>query len=268
MSRKEVNMGSVLIWGWCADPAGWVKILVNSDGKLIIDPEVTAALEADVGDASASTLGSLYGILGNPAQSFLAMIGYQGATSLANKLTAARAVLLDNLDNSIADLITRTKGLDEIYDAIAGAGMGIFPSASIEKIDDITDELAPVVSGDMSVPSYLIDNNTATDTFANAVGKYTELTFKTPVILTGWRQYGNTANAGNGVWKIEYYDGSAWQDWKTGIATRTSNDWSTWDAPGIALVKGKKVRLTCTTRDTNNSHIKELELHGLCAYSP
>lgn len=111
-------MGSVLLWGWCDDPRGWVKILVTSEGKLIIDPEVTEALEADVGDASASTLGSLYGILGNPAQSLSTRIGYQGATSLANKLTAARAVLLDNLDHSIADLITRLKGLDEIHDDI------------------------------------------------------------------------------------------------------------------------------------------------------
>jgi len=26
------------IWGWCSDPEGWVKILANSEGKLIIDP--------------------------------------------------------------------------------------------------------------------------------------------------------------------------------------------------------------------------------------
>lgn len=111
-------MPGVLLWGWCADPEGWVKVLVTSEGKLIIDPEVTEALEADVGDASASELGSLYAILGNPAQSLSARIGYQGAKSLANKLTAARAVLLDNLDHSIADLITRLKGLDEIHDDI------------------------------------------------------------------------------------------------------------------------------------------------------
>lgn len=109
-------MGSVLLWGWCEDPRGWVKILVTSEGKLIIDPEVTADLEADVGDASASTLGSLYGILGNPAQSLSTRIGFEGAMSLASKLTKARAAFLDH---SIADLITRTKGLDEIYDAFA-----------------------------------------------------------------------------------------------------------------------------------------------------
>ncbi|MBU2578078.1 hypothetical protein KKA69_04585, partial [Patescibacteria group bacterium] len=60
-------------------------------------PAEVAAIQADIGDASASTLGSLYAILGNPAQTFLAMIGYEGATALASKLTAARAALLDQI---------------------------------------------------------------------------------------------------------------------------------------------------------------------------
>ena len=76
-----------------------------------IDAEV-AALLADVGDASAATLGSILGILGDPAQTFLAMIGYEGATALAAKLTAARAGYLDELAaaNIPADIDT-IKGL-------------------------------------------------------------------------------------------------------------------------------------------------------------
>lgn len=66
-----------------------------------------AALMADVGDASASALGSLYAILGNPAQNFNTMVGYQGATSLAAKLTLARATNLDNLDAAISGVNTR-----------------------------------------------------------------------------------------------------------------------------------------------------------------
>ncbi len=67
-------MGAVILWGWDETNKVFRKVLVDLDGKLIIDPEVTAALEADVGDASGSTLGSLYGILGNPAESFLTML--------------------------------------------------------------------------------------------------------------------------------------------------------------------------------------------------
>ena len=76
------------------------------DKIMIIHPSLASAvaiiadltaLLADVGDASASTLGSLYAILGNPAQTYLAMIGYEGAASLADKLTAARAALIDEI---------------------------------------------------------------------------------------------------------------------------------------------------------------------------
>ena len=35
-------MPGAYIYGWCDDPAGWVKILVNEAGKLIIDPESLA----------------------------------------------------------------------------------------------------------------------------------------------------------------------------------------------------------------------------------
>jgi len=64
-------------------------------------PITIAALQADVGDASAGTLASLYGILGNPAQTFNAMVGYEGATALASKLTAARAALLDGIARQV-----------------------------------------------------------------------------------------------------------------------------------------------------------------------
>ena len=41
-----------------------------------IGAQVIADIQADVGDASASALGSLYGILGNPAQTLSAMLGH------------------------------------------------------------------------------------------------------------------------------------------------------------------------------------------------
>jgi len=71
--------------------------IANPGPSLITLLADVVLLKGDVGDASASTLGSLYAILGNPAQSFNTMVGYEGTTSLANKLTAARAALLDNL---------------------------------------------------------------------------------------------------------------------------------------------------------------------------
>lgn len=70
----------------------------------------------DIGDASASTLGSLYAILGNPAQTLNTMVGYEGASSLAAKLTAARAGYLDNINQAGLLQVTTTRAgyLDNI----------------------------------------------------------------------------------------------------------------------------------------------------------
>ncbi len=60
---------------------------------------LVTALMADVGDASTAVLGNLFGILGDPAagEDLATRIGYEGALSIANKLTAARATLLDQI---------------------------------------------------------------------------------------------------------------------------------------------------------------------------
>ena len=92
------------------------------------------ALLADVGDASGSGLGSLYNILGDPAQTFTTMVGYQGATSLANKLTAARAGYLDNINNAnlatIADISTLTAVNIAFLNNINNANLATIPDIS------------------------------------------------------------------------------------------------------------------------------------------
>lgn len=104
-----------------------------------------AAVLADIGDASASALGSLYAILGNPAQTFLAMVGYEGATSLANKLTAVRAALLDeitagrmseldaaNLPADIDTLLTRLSAARALLlDEITAVRLGELDAANL-----------------------------------------------------------------------------------------------------------------------------------------
>jgi hypothetical protein len=73
---------------------------------------VNKSLYDVIGAATGSTLGSIYAILGNPAQNFNTMVGYEGASSLASKLTAARAGYLDNINNAnlstIANISTLT----------------------------------------------------------------------------------------------------------------------------------------------------------------
>jgi len=56
---------------------------------------VVDTINANVGDPSLDTLITIAAKLGNPAQDLNTMIGYEGATSLADKLTAIRAGYLD-----------------------------------------------------------------------------------------------------------------------------------------------------------------------------
>ena len=92
------------------------------------------ALLADVGDASGSGLGSLYSILGDPAQTFTAMVGYEGATSLASKLTLARAGYLDNINNAnlatIADISSLTAVNIGYLNNINNANLATVPDIS------------------------------------------------------------------------------------------------------------------------------------------
>lgn len=54
-------MGASYLWGWCKDPEGWVKVLVNSEGKLIIDPtEIFTDTPADGETDKAPTSGWAY----------------------------------------------------------------------------------------------------------------------------------------------------------------------------------------------------------------
>jgi len=72
------------------DPGHGLEAMMIAIGAL--GPLDLAALMADVGDASSSALGSLYGILGNPANSLATMIG-----DLLIRLTVARAAALDEI---------------------------------------------------------------------------------------------------------------------------------------------------------------------------
>lgn len=93
-------------------------------GRIVRDEAIytdTQLILGDVGDASGATLGSLYGILGNPpaAQDLTTRIGYEGATSLASKLTLARAGYLDQLDFDLQERLGTPTGASLAVDIIA-----------------------------------------------------------------------------------------------------------------------------------------------------
>ena len=94
-----------------------------------------------------------------------------------------------------------------------------------------------------------------------AVDKYTEVLFPDQKLIKQFRQFGDAAHTGDGVWKIQYLDSeSVWQDWVIGISVRDSSDWGNWDSSG-AMVATTGIRLVCTTRDSEgNNYIRELEV--------
>ena len=175
---------------------------------------------------------------------------------LEGRLTAARALLLDNLDKAIS--------------ALNDLPASSFPSADIEKLDDVTGDLAPTVTGTMSNPEYAINNDTAQAAWGTEIGQYVELTFKIPFLLLGYRFFKRDTtytSPENALVKIEYYDGAAWHDWVTDISVEDTGEWVAWAFPDSAVVKGKKLRITITGLDDQpRCGFGEVELYGLCAY--
>jgi hypothetical protein len=113
-------------------------------------------------------------------------------------------------------------------------------------------------------PQNINNNNTTDYAEAHNVDEYAEVDFQKPVIIERWRQWGATEMEGDGVWKLQYYDlaSESWQDWVTGIATRTLDSWSDYVTETVKMTT--KIRLVCTTLDTcgtlNRSYLKELEV--------
>lgn len=99
---------------------------------------------------------------------------------------------------------------------------------------------------------------------ADTTDQYAEVDFVILAAIRQFRHYGHNTNGGDGRWKIQYWDGAAWQDWETEIPTRTTNDFSGWSSPAAGIKLTHKMRLICTTVDTSpdpdTSIIGELEI--------
>lgn len=126
------------------------RLIDNINSEVLSTSTYLTALQADVGDASASTLGSLYGIVGNPAagQDLTTRIGYEGATALHNKLTATRAGYLDNLS---AGAVALQSSVDDLEGRLTASRAGYL------------DELAAAnIPADIDLIKTYTDNNYST----------------------------------------------------------------------------------------------------------
>lgn len=116
-------------------------------------------------------------------------------------------------------------------------------------------------TGNAVSPQYANDNNTGTFTAINPATYYVEIDFGYAYRIDEFRYYGHASHNQDGTWKIQYWDGSAWQDLNTGLVTRLAS-WSAWIALSSVVVT-TKVRFVSQTIDTGvGNYLSELEMRG------
>jgi len=181
---------------------------------------------------------------------------WQAVTMHSSSGTAANIPAAADLPNGSLYYETDTKILKQVQ---AGAWEIIGETPEYRALTVALFQANPATGSMATAPEDINDNNTNSSALANAVDQYAEVDLKGLFKIKQWRQFGDIGNSGDGVWKIQYMDAeNAWQDWVTGIAVRTTADWSGWSTE--TEVKAIKIRLVCTTNDTNDSEIGELEV--------
>jgi len=107
----------------------------------------------------------------------------------------------------------------------------------------------------------LNDGNTGMGTSAEMVNEYAEIDFGRPMIIKQYRQFGNVGQAGNGRWKITYWNDwkQDWIDWVPALYVYAVAEWYSWASTDI--VETSKIRLVCTVVDGGGTNrINELEM--------
>jgi len=115
-------------------------------------------------------------------------------------------------------------------------------------------------TGTATDPDEANDNNTGTYCTFDVVGEYVQFDFPFLATVDEFRYYGHLEQAGNGDYKIQYWNGSAWVDLNTGISTRVDS-WSSWTSL-TKSVETDKVRWVATTLDENGGDASPLNVLG------
>ncbi len=156
------------------------------------------------------------------------------------------------VDSDDANIVDYTSGftLVLVYTICGGV---VIPELTVE------DFQANPATGTLSDPERINDDNVNTNAYTFINGRYAEVDLGSNFRIKQYRQYGSSLNEGDGVFKIEYWDGS-WHDWITDISIQNYAGWSDWIEG--EEVTGSKLRFTVTTVDTGGSGIviNELEV--------
>lgn len=187
-------------------------------------------------------------------------VSLKDSLALASVCTETRLAELDaaNIPTDIADLITRTKGLNDIHD-------------DLDTIHTIISENRLTVAmfqynaafGTATNPAAINDNQIeSTSTEFNNINEYVEINFGAPRYIKEFRMYGSGNNTGDGRWKIQHWNGSTWVDNTTSIPIGTVTAWGSWinlTTPEVT----HKIRFVCTTVDSAGlSETDEIEMRG------
>ncbi|RLF45647.1 MAG: hypothetical protein DRN17_02105, partial [Thermoplasmata archaeon] len=155
--------------------------------------------------------------------------------------------------NSATDNIKINEWREEIIETVRNhvkvIGQGEMPGLTISDLQ------ASTASGTAENPGNIIDGNTITYTNSRTSGDYVEINFGKKYSISSFRYYVHSYFADNKEFKVEYWDGSAWQPL---LDLRTSSaGWSNWHNFTSQITS--KIKITFMEA---NMVITEIELLG------
>ena len=177
--------------------------------------------------------------------------------SIAEK-TAAAGVSVDGV--KLKDSIPRC---DIISENTAGVGVTVdgrwIKDGRASTQLTVAQFQAIVATGDATNPT-LLNNGMTVETGASfTLNQYVELEFDEFKAITQFRIYPyNIQHNGVGRFAIQYWNGAAWVNWKTGIPTSSTDAWVNWET--VSTIVTKKLRIVCTTVDTGDTFSRCIEL--------
>lgn len=154
-----------------------------------------------------------------------------------------------------------TAKVQALLAGIDAATLGGFKASELASHLTVALFQGQAATGTMTNPQRLNDNDVYFLAIGKAVDEYAEVDFGTVFLIRQYRHHGNFQNKGDGKFKLQYWDGSAWQDWETGIVTYEIGLWTDWISPAAGVKATPKIRLVNTVLDTSTQNrIAELEI--------
>jgi len=124
----------------------------------------------------------------------------------------------------------------------------------------VTDFQAGSTSGTAEDPGCINDGGPLSSTVFLDAGDYCEVDLGSKFRVRQYRYHGALVNEDqSGTYKIQYWDGSSWSDWDTGISTRSSS-WSDWITPSAGTITTDRVRIVATKIQSGFNWMGELEM--------